>query len=136
MSKSKTTDISGFADAISELLSEYGEEVKTALDETVEQTAQDLAKDINKRAKGLFGGTGKYGRSWRSSDNPQASRLSVSKVVHANENGYRLAHLLEKGHALRRGGRVIGDVKGREHIAPATEAALENVRRVLEQKLR
>ena len=44
-----------------------------------------------------------------------------------NKTEYRLTHLLEFGHAIRRGGRKIGDARAFEHIAPVAKKAEENL---------
>ena len=45
---------------------------------------------------------------------------------------YMLAHLLEKGHAKRGGGRV----SGKPHIAPAEAAGIELLTSLIEKELK
>lgn len=123
---SKTVKIDEMAAAISDALKEFEELTIEQTRNAVLNTAKKLAKDINARARVTFGGTGKYAKSWRAKENPEAStRLSPSSIVYANKPGRSIGHLLEKGHAKRGGGRV--PVPGREHIEPATEAARETI---------
>jgi hypothetical protein len=51
----------------------------------------------------------------------------TSVVIHNTMPG--LPHLLEHGHALVRGGRKVGTVDGREHIAPVEEQLVEQYER-------
>ena len=124
---SKTVKIDEMAAAISDALKEYEELTIEQTRNAVLNTAKKLAKDINARAKVTFGGTGKYAKSWRAKEKPEAStRLSPASIVYANKPGRSIGHLLEKGHAKRGGGREPG-VPGRQHIEPATEAARETI---------
>lgn len=53
-------------------------------------------------------------------------------MVVYSKNRYQLAHLLEKGHAKRGGGRVAG----RPHIAPAEQAGIEQLQSLIEKALK
>ena len=83
----------------------------------VNNTAVMTADEINENAAKLFQGK-KYSKSWSSKRDPNLKgRYRYDMVVYSKKPYYRLAHLLENGHAKVSGGRTIGDVKGREHIA-------------------
>ena len=70
--------------------------------------------------------TGAYKGSWVATKQSESSQ-SLQMVVHS-KNRYQLAHLLEKGHAKRGGGRVAG----RPHIAPAEQAGIEQLQSLIE----
>lgn len=111
--------------AIESELNAYAEGAKETVAKAVKETANDIKKEIAENAP--VGATGKYKKSWRVKKTAD-SDTSVSYVVHANKDGYRLAHLLEFGHAKRGGGRV----SPREHIKPAEEHGEKE----LEEKIR
>lgn len=74
--------------------------------------------------------TGAYKGSWVATKQSESSQ-SLQMVVHS-KNRYRLAHLLEKGHAKRGGRRVAG----RPHIAPAEQAGIEQLQSLIEKALK
>lgn len=115
--------VGNLAKEIRILLDEYTEEVQEALRFAVPDIAKKAQKQVaaNAKEKGLER-TGDYIKGWTVKKTNGVN--FVSAVVH-NKDRYRIAHLLEHGHAMRDGkGRVIGDdVKGIEHIKPAEEWA-------------
>jgi hypothetical protein len=88
-------------------LREYTDEVK--------ETIYDIAMDVSARAVERLQSespkrTGKYRKKWtRTTD-----RNGI--IIHQSGKTYRLTHLLEKGHALRRGGRKTGESPAYPHI--------------------
>lgn len=87
------------------------EAIEEASKEVAKQTVEELKQTSPKR-------TGKYAKSWRSKP-MTLTRGTVSYVVH-NTQG-QLSHLLERGHALRSGGRT----RAFPHIKPAEETAIK-----------
>lgn len=122
MSKIPVEELSG---EIEKELNAYAEKSADVVKKSVKETANDIKKDILDRAP--VGATGKYAKSWRTKKTAETDS-SVSYVVHANKDGYRLAHLLEFGHALRNGGRS----RAIPHIKPAEEAG----KKELEERIR
>ena len=59
------------------------------------------------------------------------SFLNKLKLVVHSKDRYQLAHLLEKGHAKRGGGRV----GGKSHIAPAEQHGIEQLEQDIERAL-
>lgn len=124
--------IDGMADAVEKILKEYGEETMADIDTATKKTAQEVAKQIKANARAVYK-KGKYASSWTVKKNPNLLRMQRGYVVCAGKNGYYLTHLLEFGHAKVNGGRV----EGREHIAPAADAApdllIENIKKEMER---
>ena len=104
--------------AIAEILEEYGDDVAEGLRQAVLSVA-DIAKQEVKA--GAPYRTGKYRKGW-SVRKDTADRFRTDAIIH-NRTRYQIAHLLEKGHAKRGGGRVEDIV----HIAPAEQRAVKNL---------
>ena len=118
--------VDAMADTIMEGLLEYAnlatEEMKTA----VMKSAKTVKKDIQAGAPVK---SGAYSKSWAVKTMNQSSH-KLEVVVHS-KNRYQLAHLLEKGHAKRGGGRV----GGKAHIAPAEQHGIEQLEADIERTL-
>ena len=104
------TSIDNLTKEIMKGLQEYSELADDEMKKAVRKTATSVKKEISANAPH---NTGTYAKSWTSSKVRETSH-NLQMTVHSR-NRYRLAHLLEKGHAKRGGGRV----QGKPHIAPA-----------------
>ena len=106
------TSIDDMAQEIMRGLTEYADLADSAMKSAVKKTATSVKKEISANAPKR---TGRYAKSWTTKKTKENSH-SLEITVHS-KNRYQLAHLLEKGHAKRNGGRV----PGKPHIAPAEE---------------
>lgn len=117
------------ADAVNEILKAYGDHVTAGMKEAVKKIADEAKRETRNASPKR---TGKYRKGWAVKDT--STRLSAESIVY-NRTRYQLTHLLEKGHALRRGGRTIG--KGQTdafpHIGPAEENAVKNFEKVVKR---
>lgn len=102
---------------IGKILEEYGDDVEGNLDVITKKVAQKGRSALRNESKANFGGTGKYAQGWMVT--PVKYPHYTSVVIHNKLAG--LPHLLEHGHALVLGGRKVGEVSGREHIAPVED---------------
>lgn len=99
-------------------LKEYKDLVNTDMKSAVRKAGQSVKKDIQANAPKR---TGEYSKSWRVKTTKETTESLELTVYSAKK--YSIAHLLEKGHAKRGGGRVAG----RPHIAPAEEKAIKQL---------
>ena len=120
------TSIDDLADEIMTGLQEYAELADDAMKNAVKKTATTVKKEIAANAPK---DTGAYGKSWTTKKVKENSH-TLQMTVHS-KNRYQLAHLLEKGHAKRGGGRV----GGKAHIAPAEQSGIEQLERDIERAL-
>ncbi len=74
---------------------------------------------------------GKYAKSWTMKTEPEVGQPHT-RIVHVKAPHYRLAHLLEYGHAKVGGGRV----EGRPHIGPAEEEVIREFTREVEEAIK
>ena len=118
---SKRTPIDKFEATLNEILEDYKQGVDKNLNNAIQKIAKAGAKAVKGNAKSSFGGTGVYANSWQVRTDAEDRFLKRKAIIHAGAPHYRLAHLLEFGHAKRGGGRV----SGRPHIAPVEEMVIE-----------
>ena len=120
------TSVDNFADEIMESLHEYAELATGSMKKAVRKTATSVKKEISANAPKR---TGKYAKSWTTKKTKENSH-TLEMTVHSKDR-YQLAHLLEKGHAKRGGGRV----EGKPHIAPAEKNGAELLENLIRKEL-
>ena len=123
----KSCSIDELADVINEGLQEYATLTATGVKKAVRKSAKTVKEQISANAPVK---SGRYAKSWVAKTTEVNSQKLVQTVC--SPTRYMLAHLLEKGHAKRSGGRVAG----KPHIAPAEAAGIELLTSLIEKELR
>lgn len=120
-----------FVEVVEKYLTEYHQECVEAMMTSIREVAKEGAKRI-KDSPATPKRTGKYAKGW--TYKVETGRIKVGAVVYGKKPTYRTAHLLEHGHAVRRGGRKIGDAEPREHIYPVEQWMIdEAVDRIIQK---
>ncbi len=96
---------------ISNILSQYTEQVQEAIEEAAAETTKETVQQLKAQSPRR---TGRYAKAWTRKRTPQGY------VIYNRR--YYLTHLLEHGHAKRGGGRV----EGHKHIEPAETFAIQS----------
>lgn len=97
-------------DQLADTIVKYLAEVSDEATEALEETKENLAKEGVKKLKATSPkDKGDYAKSWT------RKKTKKGQIIHNKR--YQLTHLLEKGHAKRKGGRVAAIV----HIAPVED---------------
>lgn len=122
----KNISIDDLAQAVMDGLEEYAELADSEMKQAVRTTANSVKKEIRKNAPKK---SGAYKKSWRSKKTAEKSN-AVEYTVYSIDR-YQLAHLLEKEHAKRNGGRV----DGMPHITPAEEHGAELLEKLITKAL-
>lgn len=124
---SRSISVDELADAVMEGLEEYADLATEDMKSAVKKTAKAVKGDISGSAPVR---TGRYAKSWKVKTTDEDSHTLVQAVY--SPTRYMLAHLLEKGHAKRGGGRV----RAIPHIGPAEQAGIEMFESLIEQALK
>lgn len=107
-------------------LTEYSELADTVMKKAVRKTASSVKKEISTNAPVK---SGRYKKSWTTKKTKENSH-TLEMTVHSKDR-YQIAHLLEKGHAKRNGGRV----SAIPHIAPAEENGADLLESLIKKEL-
>lgn len=118
--------VDGLAEAVMEGLEEYSSLASSDVKTAVRKAGSTIRREIRENAPEK---TGAYSKSWSVKTVKETSN-SLEITVYSR-NRYQLAHLLEKGHAKRGGGRVAARV----HIAPAEKKGTEELVKEIERSL-
>lgn len=120
--------IDKLAKEIADALSEYSREVVEKVDASSEKAGKDAVKRLKQTSPK---DTGEYAKSWTMKTDRLFGQPS-KRIIHVKAPHYRLAHLLEFGHAKVGGGRV----EGRPHIRTAEQEVIEQFTKEVEEAIR
>lgn len=123
---SKSIGVSELSDAILEQLNEYKDLAVEEMNEAVKAAGKTVVNEIAANAPER---TGTYAKSWKSKVTSQ-TQYGIHVTVYSPTR-YRIAHLLENGHAKRGGGRV----EARPHIAPAEDVGEKQLEEDIRKRL-
>lgn len=129
MARKSAVDVDGITKAIAKELSLYSDVVKEQIEEIEERVAKMAVKKL--RVAGGFENhrsSKGYRKGWR------AKKQNRGWVVY-NATNYQLTHLLEKGHALRNGGRTVGSAKAFPHIKPVEQNIIKEFEKEIREVL-
>lgn len=113
-------------DQIHLALQQYAKVATEDMKRIVKSTAISVKKEIQQNAPK---DTGDYKKSWTTKTTRENANL-LEMTIHSKDR-YQLAHLLEKSHAKRGGGRT----RAFPHIAPAEANGEEKLMSELERSL-
>lgn len=119
-----------FSEAMQRILTKYGEDVTETTRHLVKKAGNEARDKLKKVSPKRPKGNKHYAEGWRAGEYTW-SALGASIIVY-NATKPGLAHLLEKGHANRNGGRTPAHV----HIAPVekeiNEVLEENIKKAIQ----
>ena len=123
---SKNVKIDGLAEAVMDTLEEYrdlaADVVKSAVKDVAEESVYDMEDSVERAG---VGGSGAYKNSFATKK--RTEKGAYGYVVYSRPPFYRLTHLLEKGHDVKRGGEKIGHVEAFPHWAEVENSAAEKL---------
>ncbi len=121
-----TVKIKNMASEVMKGLTDYKDLATDEMKMAVKKAGQNVKDEIRENAPK---DTGKYSKSWVVKTTLETSERLELTVYSPKK--YQLAHLLEKGHAKRGGGRT----KAIPHIEPAESKAAEQLEADIRQAL-
>ena len=99
-------------------LADYSQDVVEKVNVSSDKVGKAAVKQLKQTSPKRYGN---YAKSWAMKTEPEVGQPH-KRIVHVKAPHYRLAHLLEYGHAKKGGGRV----EGKPHIRPAEEQVIKD----------
>lgn len=126
----KTVSVDALAASIVKELEEYSDEIAEGIKRDCKEVARQCVEDIKAAAPVRKINGGEYRDGWGQTVAFE-SRGDI-RIVVRNAKHYRLTHLLENGHAMKKGGRV----KAYPHIGTAAQKAEKALSRKVQVTIR
>lgn len=131
-----TGNFGSLAKTINEELQALGVEINEEMQEVFDDVGKEAVRKLKETSpvnpKGKH--SGRYAKGWTYESGKRAKNYKGSGVVR-NKTDPQLTHLLEYGHPLVRDGKVVGNVKPREHIRPVADWCAEEINKRLQKDL-
>lgn len=118
--------VDDLADYIVKLMKEFEGTTDEACKKGVLETADDAVQELRNAhpaGSGQYHSWNEYNKGWKKRASSQKTKLKGIQAIVFNEKHYQLTHLLEKGHALVKGGHTAAF----PHIAPVEQKCEENL---------
>lgn len=112
-----------FADAVRNLMAEYGEEVSQSVKEDVKDIGKETVRLVHQNIDAAGIGGRKYRKSFKDTVTKDTAWITTVEI-HSPKH-YRLTHLLEFGHVVKVKGKVVGAARAYPHLATAETEAEE-----------
>ncbi|KEI01568.1 HK97 gp10 family phage protein [Clostridium botulinum] len=122
-------DINDLAAEITEELGKYSREVTDGVKKAVDTTAKEVNEEIKSHIT-FKKHTGEYVKAFRIKTSYE-DKYNKRKTWYVANGQHRLTHLLEKGHALRNGGRA----EAFEHIKYGEELAKRRMEELVREAI-
>ena len=119
-------DVESIESQLARILNDYTEEVQEATEKLAEEVGQEGVKKLRATSPRK---RGRYRRNWRLKR--ETTGKGSAFIMHNTGKTASLTHLLEKGHALKQGGRA----KAIPHIGPVEEWAIREYENGLTRRL-
>ena len=103
---------------ISAILTAYADSVKQDIEEICEEVTSEGVKRLKNTKNTYTVRSGEYNKSW-SKKITKGYNFVNGKIY--NKDHYRLTHLLEDGHDIKRDGTKVGETRSFKHIEPVDE---------------
>ncbi len=113
-------DIEQLSRVIRTGLNTYSRTITVGIEKAAEESVKEMVQRTKQRRTGRYS-TGRYARSIASQVG-ENSITAKSRIWYVKSPRYRIAHLINNGHALRGGGRYAGD----HHVTKAAEQAMSD----------
>lgn len=129
----KKVKIDDLSKAILQELENFKDATDEACDKGVSETAKTAVQELRNAhppGSGEYGSWDEYNKGWKVMQTKTDKRYHKKATIH-NATHYQLTHLLEKGHALVKGGHTAAF----KHIAPVAEKCddelLKNIKKYI-----
>lgn len=125
----KRTKVADLAVVIGKIVQSYSTDLAGNVREVVQKVAKAGTNELRQVSKDRFGQSDRektYAAGWGMTS---TGTLYVPSATIWNKTNPGLVHLLEHGHAIRRGGRTVGTAKAHPHVAEVEEKLTQTYER-------
>lgn len=124
-------DVDRLSLEVMKILGAYKDVTVDIMKDAVQRTAKETVAEIRRNiaSSGIKDtGNPSYAKSWaKKRDKNLSGRYRYDMVVYSKPPKYRIAHLLEKGHDLKRAGKTLRAIRGFSHVKPGEDYAVEKL---------
>lgn len=130
-------DVDRLSLEVMKILDAYKDVTVDIMKDAVERTAKETVAEIRRNitSSGIKDtGNPSYAKSWsKKRDKNLSGRYKYDMVVYSKPPKYRIAHLLEKGHDLKRAGKTLRTIRGFSHVKPGEDYAVEKLEQYIKE---